>query len=67
MPKFEISNIVSAVTLGIYEGADESEALDAMARDAGYSDYRNLCSITDPDDLDAELERCRAELSVVAV
>lgn len=28
---------------GAYEGADEAEALDAFARDAGYADYATAC------------------------
>jgi hypothetical protein len=39
MSRYQIENTVSGVILGIYEGATETEALDACARDAGYADY----------------------------
>lgn len=40
MPKtFQIENIKSGVILGTYEAKDEHDALDLMARDAGYPDY----------------------------
>lgn len=29
----------AGIVMGIYEGADEAQALDAYARDAGYADY----------------------------
>lgn len=37
--KFEIANRNSGFVLGIYEGETKQDALDAMARDAGYSSY----------------------------
>jgi hypothetical protein len=42
MNKYRISNTASGVEFGIYEGANESEALDAMARDAGYKDHTDV-------------------------
>ena len=45
MPTFRIENTISGVILGDYEGATEAEALDAMARDAGYSDYAACCEV----------------------
>lgn len=39
MTSYTIENTVSGMILGTYEGATEAEALDAMARDAGYADY----------------------------
>lgn len=45
MAKFEIYNTLSGVALGTYEGATEEEALDAMARDAGYKDYSEALEV----------------------
>lgn len=70
MTKYQIGNKQGA-DLGIYEGDTPDAALDAMARDAGYADYRDACSITltdaTDDELDAEVERCRAQMYVVPV
>lgn len=41
--KYEISNTISGANLGVYDAASVTEALDAMARDAGYQDYASLC------------------------
>lgn len=43
MSKFLITNAICGVELGVFEGATEAEALDAMARDAGYKDYAECC------------------------
>lgn len=45
MTTFRIENTISGVVLGDYDGATEAEALDAMARDAGYADYAALCEV----------------------
>jgi hypothetical protein len=45
MTTYRIENMISGVILGDYEGATEAEALDAMARDAGYADYAALCNV----------------------
>lgn len=45
MSKYLITNTRSGVALGVYEGNSEAEALDAMARDAGYSDYAECCEV----------------------
>jgi hypothetical protein len=37
--KYRIANPSSGVILGVYEGTSEDDALDAMAREAGYADY----------------------------
>lgn len=46
MSKYLITNTHSGVEIGLYEGNTEAEALDAMARDAGYSDYTECCEVT---------------------
>ena len=43
MSKYLITNSRSGMDLGVYKGDTEEEALDAMARDAGYSDYAECC------------------------
>lgn len=45
MSKYEISNVLSGLVLGVYEGGTEAEALDAMAIDAGYGSYAECCEV----------------------
>jgi hypothetical protein len=45
MSNYLIANTRSGVELGIFEGATEDEALDAMARDAGYPNYEACCEV----------------------
>jgi hypothetical protein len=39
---YRIENTHSGIVLGDYEAESAAEALDAMARDAGYQDYADL-------------------------
>ena len=39
------------VDMGIYEGDTEEDALDAMARDAGYEDFARACEVAPGDEL----------------
>lgn len=39
MPRFTVTQIVSGVVLFDGEATDEQDALNRMARDAGYDDY----------------------------
>ena len=40
---YTISNARSGMVLGIYEGTSKDDALDTLARDAGYEDYFDAC------------------------
>lgn len=42
MTTYRILNARSSTDLGVYDARDEAEALDLMARDAGYRDYAAL-------------------------
>jgi len=42
MAKFTISNGNSGLVFGVYEAASADEALEIMAREAGYSSYEEL-------------------------
>lgn len=43
--KYQIENLYSGHVFGIYEGGSKKEALDALARDAGYEDYEDMCEV----------------------
>lgn len=54
MNSYEISCKSSGFCFGIYEGDTEIEALDKLARDAGYKNHKEACKAIgdDPDDPD---------------
>ena len=45
MALYEIFNIISGTSLGEYIAENPSDALDAMARDAGYKNYADACDV----------------------
>lgn len=45
MKLYRIINELSGVALGVYEGETEQDALDAMARDAGYADHAEATEV----------------------
>lgn len=47
---FRISNKVSGAELGIYVAETADEALEAMAREAGYESYQDVCQVTGTDE-----------------
>jgi hypothetical protein len=72
MTTFEISNQTSGYVLGTYEGATEMDALNALARDAGYDNWEAsvLADTYDDDaprDIAARLRDARADLLLVEV
>jgi len=44
---YRIVNAQSGLDMGCIEARDESEALDIMAREAGYRDYDHACEVSD--------------------
>jgi len=44
MNTYEISNSTSGIIIGTYEGETAEAALEAMARDAGYTSYAECCA-----------------------
>lgn len=46
---YRIENSSSSVVLGYYKATTEADALDAMARDAGYADYAEAHSVAPGD------------------
>lgn len=43
MAQWRVHNPTTWHEFGVYEGANEQDALDAMARDAGYADFADAC------------------------
>ena len=56
MRYWKITNRVSGLVLGAYLADSEEAALDAMARDAGYTDYVHMCGGEDPDSDELKVE-----------
>lgn len=71
MPRYLIANRDSGHEFGIYEAASKDDALDVYARDAGYRDFEDCCSITltgpTPEQIADEVERVRSQLHVSEV
>ena len=64
--RFEISNINTGLSMGVYLAENESDALDVYAREAGYGSFSDACeaSDTDPEDIaceEVEVEAGEAE------
>lgn len=47
---FKITNRKSGLVLGVFQGKDEQDALDNLARDAGYHDHAHACEVAPVDD-----------------
>jgi len=57
MAQFEINNRTSGLVLGVYEAANEADALDEMARGAGYENFADACFVVDNDGSDMIVRR----------
>ena len=51
---FEVVSVNSGHGFGYIAAENENEALDLVAQDAGYEDYKEACDVTDSDELVAE-------------
>ena len=51
MKKFEIENTTSGFSLGIFEANSEEQALEIMAKEAGYNSYAEACEVAPGDDI----------------
>lgn len=62
MTTFSITNRSSGLCIGDYQGRDADEAIDAMARDAGYDSQADAAAV-----LGTTVERLNRDLLVVEV
>lgn len=62
MTTFSITNRSSGLCIGDYQGCDADEAIDAMARDAGYDSQADAAAV-----LGTTVERLNRDLLVVEV
>ena len=62
MPKFSIYNIDTGEDLGIYDGATEDLALDAVARDYGFMNYSDCIA-----EYGVDADLAKAELRITRV
>ena len=63
MSAYSIQSNVTGLHLGTYEADSREAALDAMARDAGYTDYAHACGNAEPH----ETEAAAAELTITEI
>ncbi len=45
MTRFRITNAASGLCLGEFEASNTADALNALARDAGYEDHADACAV----------------------
>ena len=65
MTTYQISNTTSGVIIGTYEAESRQGALEAMARDQGYSDYAECNRVSAGDFAsDEDIDRAHNELDV---
>jgi hypothetical protein len=60
MTPYRITSRTSGPDLGIYYARSEADALDVLARDAGYQDFATACAVTGDDGADLRVEEHQA-------